>query len=324
MTPQLSIIIPVYKVEKYIYACVDSILCQSYRDYELILVDDGSPDSCGTICDQYANKDKRIKVIHQTNGGLSAARNAGIEIAVGKYITFVDSDDTVAQDTYIGNMSVLLSDTSIDLLEYPAFVHYKSVKEHLWKEEPRHLYGKENIFVDWVKTQGYLHTYACNKIIKAELFKTIRFPLGKTFEDAHTTPLLLSQCSHLYISNQGFYYYYQRNESITAKAVDKDFRNLLEGNLEILKSISAHDIDRKYQQRFYFQLVNILIDLLRCSGDKEYNKRIIKEINSMAPSISLVDLAKLDTPLYTKLKNIPLVLLGLKTHCRLYAKGCKL
>ena len=98
--PEISIIVPIYNVEQYLKRCVDSILAQTFKDFELILVDDGSPDSCPFICDEYARIDSRIKVIHKANGGLSDARNAGLEMAMGNYIAFVDSDDWIASDTY--------------------------------------------------------------------------------------------------------------------------------------------------------------------------------------------------------------------------------
>ena len=97
---EISIIVPVYKVEKYLKKCVDSILAQTFSDFELILVDDGSPDNSGRICDDYAKKDARVRVVHKQNGGLSSARNAGIEVAKGKYLGFVDSDDYIAEDMY--------------------------------------------------------------------------------------------------------------------------------------------------------------------------------------------------------------------------------
>ena len=99
MTPLLSVIVPVYNVEKYLSRCIDSILSQTFTDFELILVDDGSPDNCGSICDEYAKKDKRIIVIHQQNRGVSSARNKGLDIARGEYVTFVDSDDQIGSIT---------------------------------------------------------------------------------------------------------------------------------------------------------------------------------------------------------------------------------
>ena len=113
--PRLSVIVPVYKVEKYIHNCVDSILKQTFSDFEVILVDDGSPDRCGEICDSYATLDKRIKVIHQSNGGLSAARNKGIEIARGEIIGFVDSDDEISADMY-EKMLQYLDDNQLDIV----------------------------------------------------------------------------------------------------------------------------------------------------------------------------------------------------------------
>ena len=113
--PRLSVIVPVYKVEKYIHNCVDSILKQTFSDFEVILVDDGSPDRCGEICDNYASLDTRIKVIHQSNGGLSAARNKGIELALGEIIGFVDSGAEISADMY-EKMLQYLDDNQLDIV----------------------------------------------------------------------------------------------------------------------------------------------------------------------------------------------------------------
>ena len=110
--PMVSVIVPVYKVERYIRKCIDSILKQSFTDFELILVDDGSPDKCGKICDEYAAKDKRIKVIHKKNGGLSDARNAGLDYATGGYICFIDSDDWIHKDLLKDNLERLVSENA--------------------------------------------------------------------------------------------------------------------------------------------------------------------------------------------------------------------
>ena len=125
MEDLISIIIPVYKVEKYIYKCIDSVLNQTYKNLEIILVDDGSPDKCPEICEEYAKKDNRIKIIHKKNGGLSDARNAGLKVATGKYIGFVDSDDYIEKDMYqvlYNNIIKTNSDISI--------VNLKEVKEN--------------------------------------------------------------------------------------------------------------------------------------------------------------------------------------------------
>ena len=116
---KISVIIPLYKVEKYIRGCIDSVISQTYRNLEIILVDDGSPDACGKICDEYAEKDSRIKVVHRKNGGLSAARNTGINFATGKYIAFVDGDDHIHPDMYSQlHFSILQSGADIAICNF--------------------------------------------------------------------------------------------------------------------------------------------------------------------------------------------------------------
>lgn len=316
--PLLSIIVPVYKVETYLAGCIESILGQSFGDFELILVDDGSPDRCGTICDEYARKDRRIKVIHKANGGLSSARNAGIGLSTGRYLTFVDSDDTVSEDTYLKNLRVLRKDPSIDLLEFPMQVHYQSPDQYLLDLQENHFYGKKEIFFYWMKDRGYLHAYACNKIYKRKLFVQIRFPEGKTFEDLHTIPGLLELCDHYYVSPYGIYYYYSRPSSITRAASFNDHLCLLEANIQVM------DISRRYLLHLseslsvhYLYTVNHLIDLLRCKdGDNRTKERMFNRMN--AYEVKFRRLMKLRIPWRMKLKNLPLALAGLKMHCTLY------
>lgn len=317
MSPVLSIIVPIYKVESYLNACVDSILSQPFKDFELILVDDGSPDHCGTMCDEYAEKDQRIKVIHQSNGGLSSARNAGIDIATGDYITFVDSDDTIAQDTYARNMEILLADHSIDLLEYPVYVHYKSPAQHIWKQTNTHVYGSDNLFVYWIDNHYYRHSYAWNKIYKTGLFKDIRFPVGKTFEDIQTLPLILKKVEHFFISEYGLYYYYLRSSSITTSTSYNNLRNLLDGNITVWKELKQHQVQQQSMLIYYLYIVNILIDVLNFSGeDKSYYKQMLSIFKPV--HVSLADLMRLDIPKRTKYKNLSLVVMSLNAHCHLY------
>ena len=147
---KLSVIIPVYRVEHTLERCIESVLRQRVDGMEVILVDDGSPDSCPRLCDEWSLRDSRIKVIHKSNGGLSDARNAGIELASGSYITFVDSDDFIAPDTYEPLLSII---GDADILEY-------SVAE--WLALPDRTFTDTNRY--WLETQAYLHTYAWNKI----------------------------------------------------------------------------------------------------------------------------------------------------------------
>lgn len=157
LTPKISVIVPVYKVEQYIHRCIDSILSQSFTDFELILVDDGSPDNCGKICDEYAQKDNRVRVFHKTNGGVSSARNLGLDNAIGKWVTFIDSDDYIEQgflsipldaseDLLIQNYKVLKNDGVIDHV-YEKKVILPSEIQHFIDDNIH----KEILCVPWAK-----------------------------------------------------------------------------------------------------------------------------------------------------------------------------
>lgn len=315
--PVLSIIVPVYRVESYLQACIESILNQEFREYELLLVDDGSPDRCGNICEEYASKDSRIQVIHRANGGLSAARNSGLEQAKGEYVTFIDSDDAIAPGTLQANMQLLQSDSSIDLLEYPIYIHFQSPSQQLWKNTPRKLCRQEEIFVYWISQKDYRHSYICNKIYRRNLFNEIRFPLGKAFEDIHTLPLLLKKTNTLYISDQGLYYYYLRSSSITTAPTYHKLRDLLEANLNIWKEIKKYPIKKPDRTAVYLYLINILIDVLDFPEREDtYIRPVIEQLAQTRINLHALFTARV--PLRMKLKNIPLMLTGLKSHLRLY------
>lgn len=235
---KLTIIIPVYRVETTLDHCVESVLRQAVTDMEVILVDDGSPDSCPQKCDQWADRDNRIQVIHKENGGLSDARNAGIDIAQGDYLTFVDSDDWLEENT-LAPLLDMMGDA--DLLEY-------SIHQRLTL--PDCTYTDMNDY--WLRGQAYLHTYACNKIYRRSLFDNVRFPRGKVFEDAWTLPLLLRQCHKVMTTSRGFYHYQWNPDGITAKADGHQLAMLLEAHLT--NGMPVNDI-------YYLHLLNIQIDV---------------------------------------------------------------
>ena len=242
---KLTVVIPVYRVEATLNRCVESVLSQNLEDIEVILVDDGSPDNCPALCDEWAQKDQRIKVIHKENGGLSDARNAGIDIAQGDYITFVDSDDWLEANTY-GPLLQQLEDA--DMLEY-AIADKLTPGNHFYKDMGEY----------WLKEQAYLHTYACNKIYKRRLFEHVRYPKGKVFEDAYTLPQLLKIAQKVKTSSTGFYHYCFNPTGITAKASGEQLDMLLEAHLT-----SGMPMDDAY----YLHLLNIQIDVWeRIGGD---------------------------------------------------------
>ena len=211
---EISIVVPVYKVEQYLHRCVDSLLNQSFTAFDLILVDDGSPDQCGQICDQYAEKDKRIHVIHQHNGGLSAARNSGIDWSLSnsesKWITFVDSDDWV-HPQYLSLLyeSVLACKTDVSVCAYKELnsgnQDYETVEDIRgaeWKPEDFFVENHVNATVAW------------GKLYKKEYFKTLRFPVGKIHEDEFITYQILFRTPKIAFINIPLYYYYINDSGI--------------------------------------------------------------------------------------------------------------
>lgn len=210
MTSMLSIIIPVYNVESYLDRCIQSILSQSYHDLELILIDDGSTDASSLLCDKWAERDERIVVIHKENGGVSSARNVGLEKVTGEYLTFVDPDDFLALDTYGPNMSYLEEHPEVDMLQYP-YCNYINDKEPLDYHKPTSelLIGAEQIFKNWWSGSPLEFT-TCNKIYKRNLWKGVLFNVGHVSEDTCLAAIFYKRAKIVFISDHGLYYY-QRN-----------------------------------------------------------------------------------------------------------------
>lgn len=206
----LSIIVPVYNVEKYIGKCIESIVNQTYKDLEIILVDDGSTDNSGKICDEWARKDKRIKVIHKKNGGLSDARNAGLDICTGDYIGFVDSDDYIELNMY----EELLNDCIENNCDCSISTIIMEQENGKSKIEPKIEISKIGSNIDGHRLILLSNPATVNKLYKKELFNNIRFPKGKLYEDIVTIPYIIDKCKEIYISNKAYYHYLQRNNSI--------------------------------------------------------------------------------------------------------------
>lgn len=220
--PEISIIVPVYKVEKYLDKCIESILNQTFKDFELILVDDGSPDRCGEMCDEYAKKDSRIVSVHKENGGLSDARNYGIDISNGKYIGFVDSDDYIEADMYetLYN-NIIENDADVSVCGM-----YQCYQNNFYRECKTDEFfvvgGKEalKMALEGIK----FSVPACNKIYKKEIITKNKYPVGKLSEDAFVTPKLLAQVNKVVVTTEPKYYYVHRENSITCSEFKmKDF-----------------------------------------------------------------------------------------------------
>ena len=238
--PLISVIVPIYKVERYLAKCIDSILAQTYSNLEIILVDDGSPDMCGEICDDYALKDERINVIHKENGGLSSARNAGIDIAQGEYIGFVDSDDYIEPYMYeklycaIEQNNCRLAVCNINYVFENGKVVPKCDKE---KDK---LMDFEEAIIE-MNTYRIFDMGAWSKLYHKDLFKTIRFPVGKLSEDFFIMPQIFDKAQRISYVSTPCYNYFQRQNSITKnKKINHDF---IEAAFE-----QMHFLDEKYPQ----------------------------------------------------------------------------
>lgn len=248
---KFSVILPVYKVEKYLHACVDSILGQTFIDFEVILVDDGSPDSCPQICDEYSQKDARVKVVHKKNGGQASARNAGLEVASGDYICYIDSDDYLIDNKVLERLA---EKTVSD----PDIVHYKFVE---WFESDGHIapcYFDYNVptegrslaevYCDLVDKDAYYNS-AWSKIIKRSLLmdSNIRFEEGVVGEDNEWYYHVVMVAKELILLDEPLYVYRRRSGSTTTSATEKNLRDQLHVLDKWEKILTSTDNDARAQ-----------------------------------------------------------------------------
>ena len=241
--PAISVIIPVYKVEPYLDACVSSVVGQTFSDLEILLVDDGSPDRCPELCDAWAKKDPRVRVIHQENGGLSAARNTGIEATTGEFLAFVDSDDMLepgalrraweAQQACQADLvifNLVYVDEHNHPLPAPDFSGFRD--EILTADEVWQRYFA-------LAEQKIYYVVAWNKLYRRELFKTLRYAPGKRYEDQFLLPGLLAQCKTVACLRYVGYRYAQRGGSIMAQGSSRNYLDRSEFLLEWCDSFAG-------------------------------------------------------------------------------------
>jgi len=284
----MSIIIPVYKVEKYLRNCVDSILNQSFMDYELILVNDGSPDSCPAICDDYAADDKRIKVIHKENGGAWDARNAGIHAAIGEYLLFIDGDDLLADDSLINVVELLKSDGKTDVILLNAAYYYNDNNIKYFDD----VFHKDKLYkrshmeaLTFLTSISDFNTSACLKLMKRELIisNDIFFNDIIWGEDTDfSMKLYLYAKTYNYCDSYIYYYRKERADSCTFSYSEKKFTDLL---FIISKWVCAAIENSAYRtfsdviySYFAFQYCLLLsgFNKIDCHGRKKYKAEVKK------------------------------------------------
>lgn len=211
--PIITIIIPVYKVESLLRRCIDSLLCQTLSNIEIILVDDGSPDKCGNICDEYSQKDSRVIAIHKENGGLSSARNTGLDICKGEYVMFVDSDDYV-EPNFCEEALKTIQEQQVKCVAFGYYEHIDNKVIKFCTKEPRKV-PKNYAIESLITSKDVIFNIAWNKIYHRSLFEQIRFPHGRHFEDQGTTYKLFDLAGDIYVSAALLYHYVRRGDSIS-------------------------------------------------------------------------------------------------------------
>lgn len=217
MNDLISVIVPVYEVEKWLDECIESITNQTYKNLEIILVDDGSKDRCPEMCDEWEKKDKRIRVIHKENGGLSSARNAGLEICKGNYISFVDSDDFLEKNAY----EILIEDIQTKNVDVVRFEHVRYRDGVVIKNKNigiEKIYDREDLLECYFYYKEDICGAVWDKLYRAELFDDIRFPEGINSEDYYVNLQVYLNIKKMYYNNKPLYYYRLRDGSITRES----------------------------------------------------------------------------------------------------------
>ena len=291
--PLISVIIPVYNVEEYLTMCLDSVINQTYRNLEIILVDDGSTDKSGTICDEYALKDERVVVIHQKNGGLSAARNSGLDMANGDYIGFVDSDDYIDLDMYDLLLNFAI-ENNLDVSmcgSYNVFPDNK-VKKRITFFNPVVTESKEQIINEiFINKRGGLSVSVCTKLYKRDVIISKRFTVGKLSEDVFFIFEWLANTKRFGRIADCKYYYVQRDGSIThLPFYRKGILDVIEGyerNYDIIcKSFpKSRDAGMFRLQWSYIVAANRIVECIDCNDHYDKLKKIQRKVRSLLYNI---------------------------------------
>ncbi len=277
----ITVIVPVFRVENYLNRCVDSILCQTYRNIEIILVDDGSDDACPKICDDYATLDSRVKVIHQKNGGLSDARNTGIAIANGEYLTFIDSDDFVDKD-YVEVLynAIIENHADISICAYQAVYDTGAVLSQA-TGNIMVLNPKETLEKMLYQEDFNVSTWA--KMYKRKLFDHIRFPKGKIFEDSYTTYKLVLNSDIIACDMQSKYNYMIRSNSILTSHFSKQKLLLVDAYEEMGQAILEKypDLNKAVLRGNAYARISTLRQMMNCKPrlqkiEKDYRHYILE------------------------------------------------
>lgn len=266
--PIVSIIVPCYKVEKFLRNCIESVIRQPYIHWELILVDDGSPDNCGAICDEYAAIDDRIKVIHKPNGGVASARNEGVAKAMGEYICFVDGDDYLHVD-FLKKMITLATENNADLVQCGCVKGSEFQFPQIPEGRISH-YSNHTVF-----TSEVANIVVWGKLYKREVVADVKIPEGVYFEDDYTTWKYYYKSPTIVLTTEQLYYYYQNPESVMAQHRKKLNLDFLEAyNERIRFFVDSKEADLEHMSRLQ-QLKACVLSYTNAQATSEQKKLLL-------------------------------------------------
>ncbi len=275
----ISVIVPIYMVEKYLDKCILSIINQTYKNLEIILVNDGSKDNCLNICKKYASQDKRIKIINQSNSGVSSARNAALDIANGDYIGFVDPDDYIENNMY-ETLIKLLEENNADIAvgAYKRFTENETINKNPNIQKKVQIFNKE-VAMHKLLEDRELTNHLCNKLFKKELFYNIRLPIVKIFEDLGIMYLLFDKINLIVTTDQIIYYYFVRKGS----AVNTMNLELLKQGIFICKQREKFLIEKDYNKEYVdlgtlSMYIGLLWHLVRAREKELYYSKYTEEL----------------------------------------------
>ena len=277
---KISVIVPCYKVEDYLSQCLESIIGQTYKNLEIILVDDGSPDRCPLICDEYAQKDSRIKVIHKKNGGLSSARNAGLDIATGDYIAFVDSDDWLELDMYETLYNVINNycvDIAVcDIIKYSNGVKTKETEDG---ENVSIINSPKDAFLHQFYTKPCIRFEVWNKLFRREVVSNIRFKEGQIYEDIYFDRCVFQRINKIaYIPKYKYYYRINRPGGTNSFFKRNRFAlfDELDGCIELFNKNEWNDLSNIYKEYAYGTCLAFYQAVLGLDNNSDF-KSILKD-----------------------------------------------
>ncbi len=277
MNKLVSIIVPIYKVEEYLKKCLDSIIGQTYKNIEIILVDDGSPDKCGNICEEYVKKDTRIKTFHKKNGGLSDARNYGLKKATGKYILFIDSDDWI-EPKMIEILVNTLEKNNADI----SMCGFKLIQNGTanncnWFKQDTLLSKKDALKM--LLENKIITNHAWNKLYKKTLIEKFPFPKGKLYEDVRIMHNVFMNCNKVAITKEYLYNYLMRNDSIAK--INKISNRFEYIDAFIKRYEDMKNISKEYKDICYYQICNVIgIVFTIQTFTKEDRKKYKEKLNN--------------------------------------------